>query len=442
MNYRQQHYPILFVCHTSKEFIKEISRMPWDIRHVSTLVSPPSISRMDGVQVGLVEITDTSGFDSIEAFIRSYGFVFWIAMVSKSQLNRHDVRYLLKNYFYDFHTSPPDFTRLYYMLGHALGMAGLCDLQPQPLMPTEKEGVILGQSHCMNLLKQQLQKLSRCQLPVLITGESGTGKELVAQQLHELSACAKGPFIPVNCGALPAQLVQSELFGHEKGAFTGAVQCKIGKIEAANHGSLLLDEIGDLPLEEQVSLLRFLQEKTIERVGSHQSISLDVRIIAATHVNLEEAVRQGRFREDLYFRLNVIRLRIPPLRERGGDILLLAKHFLQQQECSPHIAFSEEAESAMLQHRWPGNVRELLNRVQRATVMATGRYIQPIDLELKSDARATTGTECLRSVREVAEREALARALNESQGKVGSVAKQLKISRATLYRLLDKHSLL
>ncbi|MGO3229433.1 MAG: sigma-54 interaction domain-containing protein, partial [Oceanisphaera sp.] len=340
-----------------------------------------------------------------------------------------------------FHTSPPDFTRLQYMLGHALGMAKLCaSPQPRPITPVLSQGV-LGQSQCIDHLKQQLKKLSRCQLPVLITGESGTGKELVAKELHYGSECAQGPFIPVNCGALPAQLVQSELFGHEKGAFTGATQCKIGKIEAANNGSLFLDEIGDLPLEEQVNLLRFLQEKTIERVGSHHSIHLNVRVIAATHVDLEKAVQEGRFREDLYFRLNVIRLKIPPLRQRGEDILLLARTFLQQQQDNNRLDFSELAEVAMLQHRWTGNVRELLNRVQRASVMASGRYIQPLDLEIESGPPATDG-ECLKTIREEAERDALSRALTESQGKVSSVAKQLNVSRATLYRLLDKHSLL
>ena len=441
MNHRQQDHPILFLCHSNSEIVSEISRMEWDVMHVNNLVSPPSASVMEGVQVGVIEISEATNIDSIESFIRVHARVFWIAMISKSHLNNDAVRYVLKNYFYDFHTSPPDFTRLQFMLGHALGMARLCDTGRAAVTSFDSNEMILGQSQSMHFLKQQMQKLSRCQLPVLITGESGTGKELVARKLHEASECAEGPFIPVNCGALPAQLVQSELFGHEKGAFTGATQRKIGKLEAAHNGSLFLDEIGDLPLEEQVNLLRFLQEKTIERVGSHESIHLNVRIIAATHVDLEAAVKEGRFREDLYFRLNVIRLKIPPLRQRGDDILLLARKFLQQQEGSNRLDFSEQADVAMLQYRWPGNVRELLNRVQRASVMTTGRYIQPIDLEIDSGPPPTEG-ECLKVIREVAEREALARALNESHGKISSVAKQLNVSRATLYRLLDKYSLL
>lgn len=415
--------------------------MQWELVRVSNLVSPPLPSRMEGVRVGLIEISENTNLDFIETFIRANAAVFWVAMVNKEKLDSHAVRYLLKNYFYDFHTNPPDFTRLQYLLGHAFGMAQLCAEERPVVTFTASESSILGQSQSMSSLKQQLQKVSVSQLPVLITGESGTGKELVAQKLHAASECAGGPFIAVNCGALPAQLVQSELFGHEKGAFTGATQRKIGKIEAAHNGSLFLDEIGDLPLEEQVNLLRFLQEKTIERVGSHESIHLNVRIIAATHVDLETAVKEGRFRQDLYFRLNVIRLKIPPLRQRGDDILLLAHHFLSQQDNYNRLSFSDEAEVAMLQHNWPGNVRELLNRVQRATVMTSGRYIQPIDLEIESGPPATAG-DCLKAIREEAEREALARALNETQGKVSSVAKQLNISRATLYRLLDKHSLL
>ena len=441
MHYRQQQDPILFVCHSDGDIVYEINRMQWEVRHVSNLFAPPTPSRMEGVQVGLIEINDSSHLEVVETFIRANPAIFWVAMVSKERLDNAQVRELLKNYFYDFHTSPPDFTRLQFALGHALGMAKLCTAE-QPMAPLSVSNEsILGQSQSIFQLKQQLQKLSRSQLPVLITGESGTGKEMVAQKLHAASACAAGPFIAVNCGALPAQLIQSELFGHEKGAFTGAAQRKIGKLEAAHNGSLFLDEIGDLPLEEQVNLLRFLQEKTIERVGSHHTIHLEVRIIAATHVDLETAVKEGRFRQDLYFRLNVIRLKVPPLRQRGDDILLLARHFLSLQDNHHRLRFSESAEVAMLQHGWPGNVRELLNRVQRATVMATGRYIQPLDLEIASGPPATAG-ECLKAIREEAERDALARALNEAQGKVSNVAKQLNISRATLYRLLDKHSLL
>lgn len=448
MDCRQQDEPILFLCHSNKNVVNEISRMQWDVRAVShvTDINDNIKSLMRGVQVGIIEITKDINIDSIEPLFKDYKHVFWIAMINKPHLSDDGLRYLLRNYFYDFHTHPPDFTRLQHMLGHALGMAKICAAEhAQATLITSSDvelaNSMLGSSQGMCDLKLQLQKLVLCQLPVLITGESGTGKELVAHELHTISDCTNGPFIAVNCGALSAQLVQSELFGHEKGAFTGATQRKIGKIEAAHNGSLFLDEVGDLPLEEQVNLLRFLQEKTIERVGSHQSIHLNVRIIAATHVDLEAAVEAGRFREDLYFRLNVIRLQIPPLRQRGDDILMLARHFLQQQERPNRLEFSEQAELAMLRHNWSGNVRELLNRVQRASVMVAGRYIQAADLDLEPGPPGPAIV-CLKSVREGAEREALEQALSKSQGKISGVAERLNISRATLYRLLDKHSLL
>lgn len=411
-------------------------------QRLNTLEISSACKAMAGVRVAIIVIDKLVRLDFVESLVSAYSNIFWIALLDKDDLDKQEVRSLLKNYFYDFHTQPPDMTRLYHTVGHAIGMAELCHNKLTELCePNNSNGALLSESQSMYLLKQQIDKAACCSLPVLITGESGTGKELVARKLHARSPYAEGPFIAVNCGALSPQLVQSELFGHEKGAFTGATQRKIGKFEAAHQGTLFLDEIGDLPLEEQVNLLRFLQEKTIERVGSHQAIPLEVRVVAATHVDLELAIKEGRFREDLYFRLNVIRLKIPPLRQRGEDVLLLARHFLRQQPNQRRMGFSEQAETALLQYYWPGNVRELINRVQRANVMANGRYIQPLDLELEAVNSGTYG-ECLREIREIAEREALSRALNESQGKASLVAKQLNISRATLYRLLGKHSLL
>lgn len=392
-------------------------------------------------RVVLIVMDELIRLEILESLLKAYPNIFWIALLDKDDLEKQGIRFLLKNYFYSFHTFPPNMESLQHTVEQALGMAELCYQSWVDPLAQSNSSPLLSESQSMQLLKQQIDKAARCPLPVLITGESGTGKELVARELHAGSAYAEGPFIAVNCGALSPQLVQSELFGHEKGAFTGAGQRKIGKLEAAHQGTLFLDEIGDLPLEEQVNLLRFLQEKTIERVGSHHSIHLEVRVIAATHVDLELAVKEGRFREDLYFRLNVIRMQIPPLRQRGKDVLLLARHFLSQKTIHRRMGFSEQAEAAMLQYYWPGNVRELINRVQRANVMANGRYIQPQDLDLEAGSSVSYG-ECLREIREIAERDALSRALNKSQGKASLVAKQLNISRATLYRLLGKYSLL
>ena len=228
---------------------------------------------------------------------------------------------------------------------------------------------------------------------MLVNGESGSGKELTAQAIHRHSSRAEGPFVPVNCGAIQATLIQSELFGHEKGAFTGANKEGRGLIEAANGGTIFLDEIGDLSLDLQINLLRFLQEKTINRVGSTRSIRVDARVIAATHVDLEKAVAAGTFREDLFYRLNVVPLRVPSLRERHDDIGVLAEHFFQQfaAEKGPQLkGFSRRAMVAMGEHVWPGNVRELINRVRRAMVMTEGRLIGPTDLGLeeREDGRA------------------------------------------------------
>jgi DNA-binding NtrC family response regulator len=247
--------------------------------------------------------------------------------------------------------------------------------------------------------------------------------------------------VPINCGAIPASLVQSELFGHEKGAFTGAAQGKRGLIEAAAGGTVFLDEIGDLPMELQSNLLRFLQEKTIHRVGSTRAIAVDARVIAASHVNLQQAVAQGRFREDLYYRLNVLALDVPALRERKDDLVLLANHFFAQfaGERAPCVkGFSAKALQAILAHQWPGNVRELINRVRRAMVMADGRLIGPGDLGLDAQIERI-GVEALDGIRQRAERAAIDASLHRNGKNLSQSARELGVSRMTLYRLLAKH---
>ncbi len=274
-----------------------------------------------------------------------------------------------------------------------------------------------------------------------MTGPSGTGKELVARELHYSTFGEESPFVAVNCGAMPHQLIQSELFGHVKGAFTGAQHHKIGKIEAADGGTLFLDEIGELPLEDQATLLRFLQEQCIEAVGSHLSRRVDVRIIAATNIDVEQAVASGGFRMDLYYRLNVVRLRTPALCERAEDIQLLADDILAEVRGGRVLSFTRKARQAMQSYGWPGNVRELRNRVQRAAVMCSGPFIEADDMELTNmDSLLLDGS--LKAVREAAERQALQRTLARFPDQLEEVARTLDISRATLYRLLDKHDLL
>jgi DNA-binding NtrC family response regulator len=299
---------------------------------------------------------------------------------------------------------------------------------------------MVGRSACMLALYRAIDKVVRVDAPVLISGESGTGKELVARAIHDHSPRRRGPFVPVNCGALPVNLVQSELFGHEKGAFTGAHQRRKGSLECAEAGTVFLDEIGDLPLESQASLLRFLQEKKLVRVGSTEPIRVDTRVIAATHVDLAAAVQRRAFREDLYYRLNVLHLQMPPLRDREGDIALLAEvvfgTFASQK--GPAVkGFSRAALAAMETHDWPGNVRELINRVQKAMIMCDGRRITAVDLGLAA-RNGEAGSISLERARHHTERDLISTALERNRHNVAATARQLGISRVTLYRLMQK----
>ena len=302
---------------------------------------------------------------------------------------------------------------------------------------------LIGSSEEMEVVCSQLKRYAGNELPVLITGPSGTGKELAALAIHQHSARSKGPFIAVNCGALTPSLVQSELFGHEKGAFTGATKRKIGRIEAANGGTLLLDEVGDLPADVQVSLLRFLQEGVIERVGGTETIPVNARIIAATHVDLEQQMAKGQFREDLYFRLNVLRLHMPSLKDRGQDVLELARYYLRQFVVELGVGkkvLCPTAEAALLAHDWPGNIRELMNRLRRAIVLSDRYAITPSDLEFTVSQEAEK-LPTLNEARDNAEREVIARALIQSGHNVTEAARLLDVSRVTLHRMINKHHL-
>jgi two-component system, NtrC family, response regulator len=277
-------------------------------------------------------------------------------------------------------------------------------------------------------------------VPVLILGESGTGKEVAAVAIHRRSTRKDGAFVAINCGAIPENLLESELFGHEKGSFTGAHAQRKGRIESASGGTLFLDEIGELPLALQVKLLRFLQEQSIERVGGRSKIQIDTRVIAATNVDLKKAMGEGKFREDLYYRMAVLIMKLPPLRERRSDIGLMAKAFLLRsaaQNGQETRQFTKEALRALDQHSWPGNVRELENRIKRGVIMAEGRYVTPADLELNDGAEPVVHRG-LKEAREAVERELVLRALQEFGGRVSAAASNLGISRPTLYELMEK----
>jgi two-component system NtrC family response regulator len=299
---------------------------------------------------------------------------------------------------------------------------------------------MLGTSPQMQGVFAFIRKVATTDAPVLLLGESGTGKEMAALAIHRRSSRKDGPFIAINCNAIPENLLESELFGHEKGAFTGAHVQRKGLMESAGGGTLFLDEIGELPPPIQVKLLRFLQEQRFQRVGGRQEIQIDTRVIAATNVDLKEAVAKGKFREDLYFRLAVVVIKLPPLRSRGEDVNLLGREFLQQfavQAEKPALTFSPDALRAIRQHSWPGNVRELQNRIKRAVIMADGKRISARDLELADTADVMPPT-TLKEARENLERELITQVLRKHSGRISSAASELGVSRPTLYELMDK----
>ncbi len=304
---------------------------------------------------------------------------------------------------------------------------------------------IIGKSPVMQTVFTTVRKVAETEVPVLILGESGTGKELIANAIHNRSARKNGPFVAINCAAIPETLLESELFGHEKGSFSGATSQRRGKFEYAKGGTLFLDEIGDLLPELQVKILRFLQEKVMERVGGREPIPVDARVIAATNQDLEVSVKDGRFREDLYFRLAVVRLVLPPLRDRGEDVIELAHH-LAESYCremkKPLIRFSKPAYDAMRQYSWPGNVRELQNRVQRALVLSDGKMISPAELDLpESSGYPDSNPATLKEARQEFERDIIVRALKENDGNISKTARAIGISRPTLYELMERHGL-
>ena len=304
---------------------------------------------------------------------------------------------------------------------------------------------MVGASPAICAVFDLVRKMATTEMPVLITGETGTGKELTAQAIHERSFRKHGPFVPINCGAIPETLLESELFGHERGAFTGAIQQKKGKLEAAAGGSLFLDEVGDLLPTLQVKLLRFLQEGTFERVGGQETLRVDARVLAATNVDLKAAIDKNLFREDLYYRLGVLRIHLPPLRDRGEDTLLMAMVFLKRAAMTyrkPIRGYSPQAVDALRAYSWPGNVRELSNRIRRAVVMAEGEEITPHDLDLAvEETEAADSLDSLRAAHRRIEMELLVKAISLHHGNLTRAARDLEVSRSTLYRKLRAYGL-
>lgn len=419
----------------SRELQQQLSRSHWlvsvadDAHAVRQVIE--RLAHAGGI-LDLSTVPDT-GLSEALAICQAASHIAWVGLVEPRHLRIAAVRAAIRDCCFDSLTLPASHERIADAAGHAYGM--LMRRAPHN-RPKLRGGRMIGTCEAMLKLFDKIPRIARTDAPVLISGESGTGKELTAIAIHESSPRANWPFVAINCGAIPPHLVQSELFGYERGAFTGALSRRIGHIETANHGTLFLDEIADLPLESQTSLLRFLQERTIQRLGGRETLNVDVRVISATHANLEEAVHAGRFRADLYHRLCVLRVEQPALRTRGKDIEVLAQcMFERYQSDAPHVTgFAASAIAAMRRYPWPGNVRELINRVRRALVMTDGAVLTARDLELEQWAPPDV-VPVIKSGVEL-EQHMIAQALERHRGRQTAAARELGISRSTLYRRL------
>ena len=352
---------------------------------------------------------------------------------------------------FDFYQKPVDIDELGMIVRRAFHVQALeaenMRLASMPSGEARSLGGLITAAPEMIKVTRTVERVANADVSVMLLGASGTGKELLARAVHDSSRRAKGAFIAINCAAIPENLLESELFGHEKGAFTGAIKTTPGKIEMAEGGTLFLDEVGDIPLPLQVKLLRFLQERVIERIGGRSTIAVDTRVVCATHQHLETMIADGRFREDLYYRLAEIVINIPSLAERPGDAALLAKHFIGRFAPTMNGAIkglSPDALSAIDRWTWPGNVRELENRMKRAVIMAEGKLVTAADLDLPVSAQANDDEPDminLKAVREQADRVAIRRAIARTEGNISNAAKLLGISRPTLYDLLKQHGM-
>lgn len=349
---------------------------------------------------------------------------------------------------YDFYQKPVDIEQLGLIVRRALNLHRI-ETENRALAERAGEdstvlGGLITAAPEMVRVARTIERVANTGVSVMLLGASGTGKELLARGLHDASNRKNGMFVAINCAAIPENLLESELFGHERGAFTGAIKTTEGKIEQANGGTLFLDEVGDIPLPLQVKLLRFLQERQIERIGGRRAIDVDTRIVCATHQDLEGMIHDGRFREDLFYRLAEVVVKIPSLAERPGDAALLARAFLKRvsKEINPHVTgFASDALAAIDWWNWPGNVRELENRVKRAVIMADGKLVTAADLDLQESGEDDAQVLNLKAARERADRKAIRRALSRSEGNISNTARILGISRPTLYDLLKQYDL-
>lgn len=353
---------------------------------------------------------------------------------------------------YDYFLKPVDMNEIKVIIKRAFHLSEIEDENRNLHIILDKDigfGGMIGQHPEMIKVFEIIEKVATADATVLVTGESGTGKELVVRAIHERSARNKGPFIPINCGAIPETLLEAELFGHEKGSFTGAYAMQKGKVEYADKGTLLLDEISEMSPRLQTKLLRFLQERKIQRIGGRSDIEIDVRVVAATNIDLQSAIKEGTFREDLFYRISVVTIALPPLRNRGMDVRLLAKVFLERYNAAfrkKFLGFSHAALSAIENYPWPGNIRELENKLQRAVIMSEGDYIEPQALgfaETAAEKREVEDYESLtlKDARKKLDIDLIESSLDRNKGNIKNAAKELGISRPTFYDMISKYGL-
>ncbi len=438
---------LLFISDGEKEdgvLIEELESRGWEITNIVNIENIAYPCHHPDHDVGVVHLKN-SYLDEATSFERmANGFNARLVAIARQDVF-DNIRHHrgIGRLFFGYHLIPVDIERLHHALENLLSVIHLeKELQEEECHQGSVECQMVGNSPVMKALFKAIHKVALVDAPVLIQGESGTGKELAAKAIHRQSSRFDAPFNAINCGALPGNLIQSELFGHEKGSFTGASQRKVGIIEHTDGGTLFLDEIGDLPMDMQVNLLRFLENRTIQRVGGLKEIEVDLRVLAATHVDLEKAVQEGKFREDLFHRLNVLQVRVPPLRERGEDIAMLAHYFFNKfsgEKSSIVNGFSKESLSVMQLYEWPGNIRELINRVRRAMVMSEHPLIRPDDLGLERRQSDSRYAASLEEARDLAERGVVMASLARNSFNILHAARELGISRVTLYRLMEKH---
>ncbi len=428
------------------------SQMRWcfegvDVHVADDAVKAETLLVDHGVQVVTLDLGlppdpggTSVGFELLEKIRRDHPAIKVIVVTGREE-REHAIEAIALG-AYDFYQKPVDASTLRFVVSRAFNHAEL-EEQHALLRRTSRENMpldgMIASSPAMLTLCNQIKRVAASDINVLITGETGTGKEIVAANLHALSERAEGPLVTINCAAIPENLLESELFGHEKGSFTGAHARKIGKVEAANGGTLFLDEIGDMPLVLQSKILRFLQERRFERIGSNTPINADVRVVSATHRDLTGMIGAGEFREDLFYRVGEISLEVPPLHTRGTDVLIIAERLLAEHQMDRELRFSDDAVAAMRAWRWPGNVRELENRVRRAAILSENNLITARDLELEEQDAAPI--RLLREVRATAESEAVQAALVRTKQNISEASRLLGVSRPTLYSLMEKYDI-